>query len=229
VRGMDGSAPIRLGDGDAQALSSDGTHALAILRQPGESTLVIYSIGAGQPRRLSAGGLEILSADWLPEDSRILLTGSLPGRRSRIYSLDASGGAPGPLTPEGYGALSGTISPDGKRVVAIHDGKLEIVPLDGSPPSPLETSERVEPCGWTEDGRHLFVLLRSRVVPQAAVVPPGPLDVGLLDVKTGRIAPWKRIGGEDGATSVRITPSGDAYVYSFVHTQGDLYLVDGLK
>ena len=229
VRGIDGSPPIRLGDGDAQALSGDGTHALAILRQTRENSLVVYSVGAGQPHRLSTGGLEIQRADFLPDDSRILVTGSLPGRPSRIYALDASEGAPRPLTPEGYGAVSGTISPDGKRVVAIHDGKLEIVPLDGSPRFPLESSEPVEPCGWTEDGLRLFVLLRSRVVPQAAVVPPGPLDVGILDVKTGRIEPWKRIGGEDGASSVRITPSGEAYVYSFVHTQGDLYLIDGLK
>ena len=64
---------------------------------------------------------------------------------------------------------------------------------------------------------------------RAAIVPPGPIRVGVLDVKTGDVAPWKTLGGADGASSIRVAPNGRAYVYSFVHTQGDLYLVDGLR
>jgi hypothetical protein len=104
-----------------------------------------------------------------------------------------------------------------------------LFPLRGGEATRIPMSESgISVRGWTSDGAHLYVSLPSRVS-SAEIVPSGPRRVGILDVKTGQIAPWRTLGSEDGASSIHVTPDGRAYVYSFVHSQGDLYLIEGLK
>jgi hypothetical protein len=230
LRGTDGSPATRLGEGDAQSLSPDGRFAAAILQQPGGPRPVIYPTGAGPARILEANGLDIQRIDWMPDGQRFLVTAGEAGHAPRLYLQSLQGGAPRPISPEGYLATPSTISPDGSWVVARGPGRRVVLfPLRGGEPVPLRSSiEGASPCGWTADGAHLYVILPSAVA-RPTIVPPGPRRIGILDVKTGEIVPWKTLGGEDGANSIRISPDGRAYVYSFVHSQGDLFLLEGVK
>ena len=56
LRGTDGSAVVRLGEGAAQDLSPDGKWALAVVPSSPQQ-LVLYPTGAGEKRRLEPGGL----------------------------------------------------------------------------------------------------------------------------------------------------------------------------
>jgi hypothetical protein len=80
------------------------------------------------------------------------------------------------------------------------------------------------PTGWSSDGRSLFVLTRGQV----------PAQVYRVDVATGQRTFWKSMEPADSAgidTIGRVMMSLDnkSYVYSYVRTLSDLYLVEGLK
>ena len=230
LRGTDGAAAIRLGDGDAQALSRDGKWALAILRDAaGGPRLAIYSTGAGPSRTLPASGLDIQRADFTADGTGLLITAGRAGEGSRLYLQDLAGGAPRPISPEGFGAVSDSVSPDGSEaLVNGPNGDQMRFPLGQGSPVRVPVPAGGFVCGWTSDGAHVFVGLPAEASGEAGR-PPGPRRVAVLDLKTGELAPWKTLGGEDGATAIRIAPDGRAYVYSFVHTQGDLYVIEGLN
>ena len=231
LRGTDGSPAVRLGDGDAQALSRDGKSALAILRKGGETRLVVYPTGPGPARVLAASALELSRADFLPDGKRLLLSAGEAGHASRLYLQSVEGGPPRAISPDGYAAFSGSISRDGSMVVARGPGRrLYLFPLAGGEPTLLATllPEDV-PCGWSQDGR-LYVASSSRTdVAEASSSAPASKRVDLLDVATGARRPWRELGTIDGAGAIHVTPDGRSYTYSYVHTQADLYLVEGLR
>jgi serine/threonine protein kinase/Tol biopolymer transport system component len=231
LRDTDGSPAVRLGDGDAQALSPDGRWAAAIVQRPGGPKLVVYPTGAGKERVLPTDGLEVQRVDWVPDGSGLLVNANEHGHANRMYLQSIDGGPPRPLSPEGYGALRGCISPDSTRVVADGpEGKEMLFPLHGGEPVALPVSQPGgAPGGWTSDGQHLYVSLPPSPTANSTNVPTGSRRVGIVEVRTGEIVPWKTLGGDDGANAVHVTPDGRAYVYSYVHSQGDLYLVEGLR
>ena len=59
IRKIDGSPPIRLGDGTADTLSPDGNWAVSV-SQTGASHLTLLPVGPGQPRQIPLPGLERL-------------------------------------------------------------------------------------------------------------------------------------------------------------------------
>jgi Tol biopolymer transport system component len=81
----DGSSPVRLGEGEALALSQDGKVAAAIQYPVGRNAppkLVLLPAGAGQMRLVATEGLEdIERADFLPDGRRIAVSGRWPGAR----------------------------------------------------------------------------------------------------------------------------------------------------
>lgn len=61
-----------------------------------------------------------------------------------------------------------------------------------------------------------------------------PYRVDRLELATGRVVPWKTLRPEDATgvtfmTDVRLTPDGEAYVYTYERDLHDLYLVEGLR
>src|SRR5207249_8004101 len=102
IRKVDGSPPVRLGEGTAGSLSPDGKWAVAIPRGA-PSHLTLLSIGAGQSREVPLPGIGHLQsgAHFLPDGRRIVFNASEPGRPSRSFVVDESGGKPQPVTPEG--------------------------------------------------------------------------------------------------------------------------------
>ncbi len=225
VRRTDGAPAVRLGEGDASDLSPDGKWALAVSRVSDPATLHLYPTGSGQSRDIALPGLHVKSAVWFPDGDRILVSASEPGHQSRLYVLSASGGTPLAVSGEGYEAAAGAVSPDGRLAVvtATGDERLVLHPLDGRPPVPLPgLGPDDDHCGWTTDGRQLFMAGAYRV----------PRRIDRLDWMSGRREPWRELPGGGSAGSiqdVRFTPDGRSYVYSYSEYQADLFLAEGLE
>jgi eukaryotic-like serine/threonine-protein kinase len=226
VRKTDGSPAVRLGEGSAMSLSRDGKQVLAVVSSTENPQIVIYPTGPGEPRPLSRDGLNIVSADWMPDGKRILLGANEPGRGVRLYLRDVEGGKPRAVTPEGYLNFQGTISPDGKFVaVRGPDQRRYLYPLEGGEPTALSSlTNQDTPYCWSGDGRFLYVARRREL----------PRKVDRVEVATGLREPWKELKPSDSAGvvsvgGVHVTPDGKYYVYTYPRSLSDLYLVEGLK
>ena len=77
LRGTDGSPAVRLGDGQALALSPDGRWAVV---QTASTHLDLIPTGAGSSRRLEPPGLTLLGARWLPDGQRVAAAAERFGR-----------------------------------------------------------------------------------------------------------------------------------------------------
>jgi Tol biopolymer transport system component len=227
ARKMDGSPAIRLGEGSAQSLSPDGRQALAIVHPSSNPKVAIYPIGSGDPKLLETPGLTVQAAAWLPDGNRVLLAANEAGRGVRIYLYEIATQKSRALTPEGYRitATGAGVSPDGKLVAVFGpDRKQYLYPLEGGEPTALPIDPKWLPVGWSDDGGSLFVRQRGQI----------PAQVERLDLKTGTLTPWRSLmpGDSAGVTSigsVRITPDGKAYAYSYLRNLADLYVVEGLN
>ncbi len=223
---MDGSPPVRLGDGTGFSISPDGSWVAAFVGITTGGKLVLLPTGAGQPRQLPIEGLMASGADFLPDGKRILVTASEKGRGNRLYLRDVEGGKPRAISPEGYRAVNGTVSRDGKLVVAVGpDRRNYLYPIDGGEPTPIPALVGLEtPLGWTEDGKSLYIYKRGEY----------PARVSRLDLATGKRELWKELTPPDPAginaiSPPRITPDGKAYVYSYNRILSDLFLAEGVK
>jgi hypothetical protein len=225
IRKVDGSPPIRLADGTADALSPDGNWAVSVSRGlPPHLTLL--PVGPGQSRQISLSGLESLQtgARFMPDGQRIVVNGIEPGRPGRTYIVDLSGGKPLPVTPEGiYATLP---SPDGKFLAGVTaDHRLALFPLDGQPARPIPG---VEPgfvlAQWSADSRALYIHRAGDV----------PLRILRLDVATGKMNTVRELVPADLGGVVSIGPvitNGDAseFAYSYYQTLSVLYVISGVK
>jgi eukaryotic-like serine/threonine-protein kinase len=227
ARKLDGSPAIRLGEGSAQALSPDGKLALAIVHPSSDPRVVIYPVGSGDPRFLETPGLTVQAAAWFPDGNRVLLVANEPGHGIRLYVYDLASRKSRAITPEGYRIPSSSagVSPDGKVVVTRGpDGKTYLYPLEGGEPTALPLDPKWMPTSWFEGSDSLLIRLRGAI----------PVQVQRLDVKSGSLSPWRTFMPADSAGittigSVRVTPDGKAYTYSFARNLSDLYVVEGLE
>jgi hypothetical protein len=226
VRGADGSPAVRLGEGQALALSPDGVWAVSLLHKLTDAHLLLYPTGAGQPKPLSLSGLRYTGAlRFLPDGRHVLVGAAEQGRGDRVYLGDIEGGKLRPVTPENHRG-AGPISTDGKRFIARGpDGRAEICPIEGGEPTPLTGLEPGEViAGWTADDRALYVQGRGG---------PGA-RIDRLDLATGRRELWREILPSDPTgvirtSSVLISPDGTFYAYAYSRVLSNLFLVEGLK
>jgi WD40 repeat protein len=223
VRGMDGSPPVKLGDGGAGTFSPDGKWVLAIYNGSPQH-LMILPIGAGDSLSLPPGGIEGFGIypKWFPDGESIVFDGKEAGRPWRVYRQDLKGGLPHPITPEGY--LWPRVSPDGRFIaVASEDLKLCVLSVAGGEPrviGDLAPDERV--CQWTADSKFLYVAKWGT-----------RLSVMLVNKDTGERKPWKVLDMPDRAGLQQfppaITPDGLSYAYTYFRESSELWLVRGLK
>jgi|KBSSwiStaDraftv2_1062776.scaffolds.fasta_scaffold106623_2 Tol biopolymer transport system component len=227
IRGTDGSAPVRLGDGVGLQISPDGRWVVATTPRDETPKLWLYPTGPGEKKLLPTGNLGIgPSAEFLPDGRRIVFSANEPGHGTRLFLVDTAGGSPRPLSPEGYRLISRSVSPDGKRVIVLGpDRNRYFYPLEGGEPQPIPGLLPDEtPYGWNGDGRFLYVARRRDL----------PARVSKLDVQTGKRELWRDLMPADGAGIVNIspvlaTPDGSGYVYGYFRILSDMYLVEGLK
>jgi Tol biopolymer transport system component len=218
LRGTDGSPAVRLGDGMAQGLSPDGKWALAILTSP--SRLVLLPTGPGQTKDLTRPGLTYLVAGWSPDSRRVLFVAEAQGAR-RTYEQTVDGGEPRAVGPEGVALLT----PDGRSLVAVRDGKAFLHPAEGGEPRPIPGFEPGDwPVGWSRDGRSLFLQRFQDLA----------IQIHRLDTLTGRRELLFGLVPSDPAgiapfLGVAVSADGKSYAYSFIRNLSELYLIEGLK
>ena len=227
LRKMDGSPAVRLGEGDASALSPDGKWALAIMARSEPAQIALLPTGAGEPKPLTHDAINHQRAVFFPDGGRILFAGNEPGRGTRLYVQDLAGGKPRAITPEGIRlSRSKPISPDGKSVIARGpDGNVFLYSVSSEEPRPVPGLEAGEiPIQWSPDGRFFYVYRRGDV----------PARIFRVEFSTGKRDLWKELQpgdttGLEEVANIWITPDGRSYVYNHIRTLSDLYLAEGLK
>ena len=224
IRNTDGSPAIRLGEGSGIALSPDGKWALA-RQNTNPAPLTLLPTGVGEIKQIKDDGLNHTGAASLSDGTQIVFSGIEAGHGMRLYVESLSDGKARAISGEGVGAAP-ILSPKGDLVADIGpDRKIYVYPLAGGDPRLVPGTEPSEvPTGWSEDGRELFVIFRGEI----------PARVSRVDIVTGKRTLWKTLEPADSAgidTIGRVMLSRDnkSYVYSYVRTLSDLYMVEGLK
>ncbi len=224
IRKTDSSPAIRLSEGIGMALSPDGKWALS---RPNStpSPLVQLPTGVGEAKVLTHDSINHLWGRWLPDGERLVFSGNEPGHGFRLYVESPQEGKPHPISPEGVNP-SVVISPKGDFAASVGpDHKVYLYPVAGGEPVPVSGAEPEEaPTGWSADGKYLYVFRFGEI----------PAKVFELELSTGKRKLWKQLepadsAGIDTIRGVRITPDAKAYVYGYIRTLSDLYVVEGLK
>lgn len=235
LRKLDGSLPVRLGDGSAGGLSPDGKWAIAFNGQPTQITLL--PTGPGQPRPVDTSGPESIQSGWgrfLPDGQRITVNGNEQGHGTRCYVLQLAGGKSKAVTPEG--SVCGPSSPDGRFVVGLGaNSAVAIYPIqEGAPRSipGLPTDGLVAsglasgfiPAQWSSDGSALYGYHAGEL----------PSKIYQVKISTGKqtIVQELRPGAPAGVVTVKpvvISRDGKRFAYSYNQNLSVLYLISGLQ
>ena len=218
---------VRLGEGEAKALSPDGKWVLGISKE----TFVLYPLGAGSPRVLPLTGIkppfDIHWALWFPAGNKLLISVNFfaPTFSARLYALDLETARLEPLSPEDRSAgtsMTHPFSPDARRLlVSVLDNRpYGIYSLEGGGFQDIGLSLPDLPIRWSSDGRYIFYrsLTDQRLVYR-------------LDLQSGRKELWTtlRVDAMSQVSWVVTTGDGKSIAYTYNREQADLYLVKGLR
>ena len=225
MRAMDGSAPIRLGDGYGGRFSADGKWALSFLPGP-PPKITMFPTGAGDSKVVPTPGIERVIAyplGFFPDEKRIWFVGAESGHSNRTYIQNIDGGGLRAATPEGIFAVG--VSPDGKSLVAPGtDGRITLFPVDGGTPTVLPGMDsRLSFVQWSGDRQSIYV--RDDLQ---------PTSVYRANLSTGQKTPILRLMPSDPSgvvnlQTVVLSPDGKAYAYNYRLLLSDLIVVKGLK
>jgi len=223
MRGMDGSAAVRLGGGAFPTLSPDGKWVAALTNiSPGQ--IALLPTGAGQQRQVTNDALEHIRVGWVPTGKALVFVASAANHAPRTYWLNLENGETRPITPEGtYGRL---VSPDGKYLLAT-DGarKIWLYPLAGGDPMPLaldlDTDDQI--LDWEADGKSLLIDNRGIPTRVMRVYLDSKRREDVMQLSPSDPAGIVSVGG------ARFTPDHKTYAYTYFRTLSDLYVVDGVR
>jgi hypothetical protein len=225
LRKLDGTLPIRLGEGSAGGLSPDGKWAISISSgHPQQVTLL--PIGAGQPRQVEVSGLEHIQNGWarfLADGQRLITNANEPGQAARCYVLDLAGAKPRAVTPEGV--RCGPSSPDSQSLIGMRpDLTVAVYPVAGGPPRSIPGLEAgFQAVQWSSDGAALYGYRVGEL----------PSKVYKVAIATGKqtMVQQLRPGVPAGVVSVSpvvVSRDGTRFAYSYNQTLSVLYLISGL-
>lgn len=222
LRAFDGSASVKLGEGEAHRIAPDGKWVLAL--SPNRTEFLLIPTGAGEIRRLPCPSSSILGLTWLPEGARFVFAGrTADGPRLFLQSIE---GTPAKRLENEEDLLFPVASPDGTQVaVATSERELALVSLAGGPVRPLGDDATEElPIQWSPDGRYLYAHNPWKL----------PLRIFRIDVASGQRQLWKQTApadlvGVDGQIDFLMTRDASAYAYSFRRLLSELVLAENLR
>lgn len=232
LRRLDGSAPVRVADGNWSDLSPDGKWVV-VRDSSNPPQFLLLPTGIGQSRQITHDNLTHLYPHFTPDGEAIVFIALAPQGGIRTYYQRLDESKPVAVTPEGVagsGASHGsmiTMSPDGAYVVAprVDFGGFAMYPIQGGQPQPVRgvaINEAV--VAWSKDGKYLFTYPRGEV----------PAKIYRVEIATGTRELFKQtsppdLAGVEDVTGMRITADGRSYAYSCNTVLSDLYVVEGLQ
>ncbi|HET9305238.1 MAG TPA: protein kinase [Candidatus Sulfotelmatobacter sp.] len=225
IRKVDGTLPVRLGEGSSGGLSPDGEWAISFATSQLKQ-LTLLPTGTGQPRTINVTGLEHIHNGWgrfLPNGQKIIVNGDQSGRPPRCYEIEVSTGKATAATPEGF--LCGASSPDSQAILGKGPGgALAIYPMNGGAPKPLPNSDaKFSPVQWSDDGRFIYGYHAGEF----------PSRVYKLAIESGKesFVQELRPGAPAGVVMVApivVSRDGKRFAYSYNQTLSALNLISGL-
>jgi eukaryotic-like serine/threonine-protein kinase len=225
LRKLDGTPPVRLGDGSAGGLSPDGKWAISVSTGHPEQVTLLPT-GPGQSRPVDVSALEGIHNGWarfLSDGQRLIANGNEKGHATQCFVLDVSGGKPKAVTPGGI--VCGPSSPDSRFVVGVGpNSAVAIYPLGEGSPRPIpELEAGFLPVQWSEDGRALFGYKAGEL----------PSKIYKVEIATGRktVLQELRPGAPAGVVTVApivVSRDGTRFVYSYNQALSVLYIISGL-
>jgi serine/threonine protein kinase len=222
---MDGSPPLKLGEGQCTGISSDREWVVCFPPQQ-PNPLVLIPTRAGTSRTLPKDQLTHIFASWLPDGKRLLLLASEPGHAIRLYVQGLDGQQPHPISPEGITTLIPRVSPDGKWVAAkTYLDRIFVFPVDGgnSPEVPgIQEGEIV--AGWSQDSRSIYVADLGEL----------PVHVYRVELASGKRELRMSLSppdptGVNQLVPILVAPDAKAYFYGLDRRLCNLYVVSGVK
>lgn len=226
IRKVDGTLPVRLGEGAAGSLSPDGKWAVSFATSQLKQ-LTLLPTGSGQPRIIKVTGLDDIQSGWarFSHDGRkLMVNGSRSKQSAGCYAIEVSTGEAKPVTPQGV--LCGPTSPNSQEIVGTGPrGLMAIYPLDGGAPKPLA---KVKPSftavQWSQDGSMLFGYHAGEF----------PSKVYEVEMATGKETPLQQLKPGSPVGVVMVAPivasrDGKRFAYSYNQTLSVLYLISGLN
>ncbi|HEY3972653.1 MAG TPA: protein kinase [Candidatus Sulfotelmatobacter sp.] len=224
LRRVDGSLPVRLGEGSSGGFSPDGKWALSLSTVAPQVTLL--PTGTGQPRSIRLGGLDHLQNGYgrFLDAERVMLNGDEAGHAARCYVVDLSSGKARAITPEGV--TCGPASPDSRFVVGKGTaGWMAIYSLQGGSPRLIpHVDPHFNPVQWSSDGSSLYGYRLGEF----------PSRVYKVDIASGKQTVVKELKPTLPAGVVMVAPvvvsrDGTRFAYSYNQTLSVLYIVSGLQ
>jgi len=227
LRKTDGSPAVKLGDGQIPVFSPNENWVLVKRFSP--TRLALLPTGIGEAKELDAHGMQDFSnLGWMPDGNEIYFAGN-DGRTWRMYAQVLGKGEIRTLTPPilvdpGW-MPNQLVSPDGRYCFSRDlTGTGWLYSLAGAPSQVVKGLLREDKwIGWTSDGQSAFVFQDEKT--EALIFQLDPVSGRRKLV--GKAAPQDP-AGLAGIVSVRITPDGKAYAYSYNRSVSDLFVVEGV-
>lgn len=219
LRGIDGSPPIKLGDGTGW-FSPDAKWVTAVM--PGDpSHATLLPTGVGESRDIPIQGLQRLQQVAYIPDGRLMLVGAQPHQGVRCFLRDAEGGPLQSITVEG--TRSCRFSPDSRHAVATDSAGMSVYALDGGKPRLLPDSTALLPIRWA-DNQSILAFTQGEL----------PSRIFRIDTASGKSQLVRELvpgdlAGVSQLQTVVATPDARFFVYSYQQALYELYVVEGLK
>jgi eukaryotic-like serine/threonine-protein kinase len=230
LRNMDGSSPIRLGEGFTMALSPDAKWALALVYSSPQQ-LVLFPTGPGARKPLPNPIIEFYSPEstgFFQDGKKVFFVGNERGHLSRAYAQDIETGKITPLSAEGlsFPHTKHLVSSNAESILVNgKDGKLAVYSLQTGAVRPIEGAKSGDsPIQWSADGHSLLVWNSLEF----------PVRIYRLEFANSKRQMLRDLPAPDPAGleltgEVVVTPDLKSYAFSFGRTLSELYTVDGLK
>ena len=225
LRGIDGSPPVRLGEGWGGNFSPDGKWTATNIPSIPESTFLL-PIGVGQRRELRHPGVRSsLAVHFMPDGQSILFFGTEAGHLARGYIQNLNGGPPRPLTPDGV--IAGFPSPDGRYLAAMQpDGTRATFDIQRREfcAIPQGVTKQLMPIGWSADSRYLYLFTQTSP----------PSQIWEFDVAGNTERVVRQLSPADPAGileifNVQMTQDRKTFVYGYDRYLSELYIVDNIR